>query len=463
MVTDSADPGAVHERAAALHNRSVALLADGRVEEALQASDEAVRLYRQLAESSDADLRWHLGTALITYSTLFAADEGPPGVILDWIDGIAVIRGGYTRKSLAAAREGTSLLAELYAESPDRYRLDLVRALRSYALRLAQHGDRDEALPVAKEACRLTSIGDLSAQVLFERSKTSLVLAELLGASSQPEQAADAGAVAVAGFSVLLDDAPEEIAGWYAEAVHRCAAALEAQGDHARAATWALGALTVWLGQDNALPPTPGWNVDKIVELYVRARAVGSPSPREAAIEVIAALDAEDPTPQFESLLASGEAEELWRLANARGVAAARRGDDSTRAKCLSWMAVAAVLGKRHELALDPAEEAIKLARQSGDGFREGFASVYLGNALRALNRMEEAAQVLAAALQAFPEGRYGRIHAVALISLAQVSEQLNLTEQALELYRSAAVVAGGMEFPDIAASAEEGVERLRR
>jgi hypothetical protein len=97
----------VYERASELNNLSVRLLGEGRTAEARRASAEAVDWYRRLSAATDADLRWHLATALITHSTNVAADEGAPGMTLaSVVDDVAVLRGGFSNESLAAVKEG---------------------------------------------------------------------------------------------------------------------------------------------------------------------------------------------------------------------------------------------------------------------------------------------------------------------------------------------------------------------
>ena len=160
--------------------------------------------------------------------------------------------------------------------------------------------------------------------------------------------------------------------------------------------------------------------------------------PRDQLISAVKERRSKVLSSLFESLMVSEKSEELWRLANSQGGYAVQRGDAAALAQCLSWMAVAACLGEQYELAIEPAQDAINLARSSGDAFREAFASFYLGNALRGLNRLDQAAEAFAAAIGSFPPERYGRIYAAAFLSLAEVSEQLGLQEPATQLYQSA-------------------------
>jgi tetratricopeptide (TPR) repeat protein len=163
----------------------------------------------------------------------------------------------------------------------------------------------------------------------------------------------------------------------------------------------------------------------------------------------------------FESLMTRENAAELWQLANSQAGYAVQRQDPRGLAQCLSWMCVAAVQAGDYERAIDHAQDAIALARQSGDAFREAFTFFYLGNAYRGLKRTQEAAKAYAKAIGLFPEGPYGRIHAAALLSLAAMSEKLGLLEPALQLYRSARDMAEGMSQPDLGAVAGQGINRL--
>jgi tetratricopeptide (TPR) repeat protein len=164
----------------------------------------------------------------------------------------------------------------------------------------------------------------------------------------------------------------------------------------------------------------------------------------------------------FEPLLQEGKAEELWRLANSQAGYALQRRDDAVLAQCFAWMAVAAVYDEQYKLGKDSAQDAIMFAHRCRDKFREGFASVYLGHALRQLGETREAAKAYASALRLLPKGKCGRIHAVAMLSMAEVTEKLGMPGPAAEIFASALTLAHGMKFPDIEAAADEGLRRVK-
>ena len=164
----------------------------------------------------------------------------------------------------------------------------------------------------------------------------------------------------------------------------------------------------------------------------------------------------------FEPLLKEGKAEELWRLANSQAAYALQRRDDAVLAQCFSWMAVAAVYAGKYELGKDNAQDAIMFAHSCRDRFPEGFASVYLGHVLRQLGETRGAAEAYARALRLLPKAKLGRVHAVAMLSMAEVTEDLGMPGPAVELFSSALTLAQGMKFPDIEAAASDGVRRLK-
>jgi tetratricopeptide (TPR) repeat protein len=164
----------------------------------------------------------------------------------------------------------------------------------------------------------------------------------------------------------------------------------------------------------------------------------------------------------FDPLLEEGKAEELWRLANSQAAYALQRRDEAVLAQCLSWMAVAAISAGKYELGRDNAQDAIMFAHRCRDRFREGFASVYLGHALRQQSETREAAKAYGRALKLLPRDKLGRIHAVAMLSMAEVAEELGMPEHAVEIFASALTMAQGMEFPDIEAAASDGLRRLK-
>jgi tetratricopeptide (TPR) repeat protein len=175
---------------------------------------------------------------------------------------------------------------------------------------------------------------------------------------------------------------------------------------------------------------------------------------REARAKVLGEL--------YEGLMNVEHAQELWQLAQSQGAYALERGDQRGLAQGLSWMAVAACLGQRYELALENAQDAIAVAQSCNDVERQAFASVYLGNAHRGLGQLREAAEAFAAAGRLLRKDNLGRIHAVAMLSLAETLEQLSPSAKVIEVFQSAKTMGSAMGFADIEDAATAGIERLQ-
>jgi tetratricopeptide (TPR) repeat protein len=280
---------AIFERASSLNNASVRLLGEGRADEAGQASGEAVELYRELSAATDADFRWHLATALLTHSTNVAVADGSAAMASEsTVDEVVGRPIAHSYDALLAAKEGTELLARLLEESPERYRLDMVMALRSYALRLVQTGFRDEAVAAAERGSRLSMLVEPSPAAIVERSKVHLIWAGLLTATSQPRAALEAAEIAAAGFKALADHDPQ-FSGWYAKAQRRAAVALKADGNDAAAAHRALEVISWWLENSPQRPPAHDQDLDDVVALYVRVvSALDGRTPRDVAADLLA-------------------------------------------------------------------------------------------------------------------------------------------------------------------------------
>jgi tetratricopeptide (TPR) repeat protein len=163
----------------------------------------------------------------------------------------------------------------------------------------------------------------------------------------------------------------------------------------------------------------------------------------------------------FEQLHLKGQVRELWQLARSQTSFAIARHDAPAIAQCLSWMAVAALMAENYENARELAQDAIMYAISAKDRFREGFASVYLGHAQRRLGQDEDALRSYLTAIERLPTDRIGRIHAVAMLSAAEMAEALGRSPEAKGLFESARTMAQGMQFADLLTAAESGLGRL--
>ena len=109
------------------------LAAAGRPTEALQVTQEAVDIYRDLDAASPDLYRPDLARALDNLAV--------------WLWEL-----GHTADALPVTREAVGIYQKLAGISPDRYRPDLARALDNLGVWLSELGEPLEALPVTQEA-----------------------------------------------------------------------------------------------------------------------------------------------------------------------------------------------------------------------------------------------------------------------------------------------------------------------
>ncbi|HLH68398.1 MAG TPA: tetratricopeptide repeat protein [Candidatus Dormibacteraeota bacterium] len=119
-----------------LNNLSIRLSELGQREEALQASQEAVELYRPLVERRPDAFRPHLARFLNNLS-LRLAELGRP------------------EEALQAIQEAVELRRSLAERHPDAFRPDLALSLNNLSIRLGELGRREEALRAIQEAVEL--------------------------------------------------------------------------------------------------------------------------------------------------------------------------------------------------------------------------------------------------------------------------------------------------------------------
>ena len=118
--------------AATLNNLSAAFSQMGRPAEALPAAEEAAAIRRELAAADPDRYRPDLAAALNSLSVRFS-------------------ELGRLAKALTAAQEAVTIRRELAAASPDRYRPDLATSLSNLGISLSELGRPAEALPVTEE------------------------------------------------------------------------------------------------------------------------------------------------------------------------------------------------------------------------------------------------------------------------------------------------------------------------
>ncbi len=118
--------------AMSLNNLGNRLNAVGRRDEALAAAQEAVNIYRELAETAPDAFRPNLAMSLNNLGNRLAAV-------------------GQRDEALATAQEAVNVYRELAETNPDAFRPDLAMSLNNLGNQLDAIGQRDEALAVAQE------------------------------------------------------------------------------------------------------------------------------------------------------------------------------------------------------------------------------------------------------------------------------------------------------------------------
>ena len=165
-------------RAYWLSNLGLRLAELARPAEALNAEQEAVAVYRELAAANPERYRTDLAATLNNLGKRFS-QLGRPAEALPAVEEAAAIRRelaaadpdlyrpdlaatlnnlsvtlselGRLAQALAAAQEAVAIRRELTAASPDRYRPDLATSLSNLGISLSELGRPAEALPVTEE------------------------------------------------------------------------------------------------------------------------------------------------------------------------------------------------------------------------------------------------------------------------------------------------------------------------
>jgi len=119
-----------------INNLAVCLSDLGRREEALQAAQKAVDIYRDLAAAQPDAFRPNLAMSLSNLANRLS-------------------NLGHREEALAAAQKAVDIRRDLAAARPDAFRPDLAMSLSNLANRLSDLGRREEALRAAQEAVEI--------------------------------------------------------------------------------------------------------------------------------------------------------------------------------------------------------------------------------------------------------------------------------------------------------------------
>ncbi len=447
--------------AGSLNNLGNRLAALGRREEALAAAEEAVALYRRLAEKQPAAFRPELATSL----------TGLGAMLADL---------GRREEALAAAEEAVAICRRLAEGQPAAFLPDLAMSLNNLGNRLADLGRREEALAAAEEAVGLYRrlAEKQPAAFLPELAGSLNNLGAMLAALGRREEALAATEEAVGLYRRLAEKQPAAFRPDLARSLNNLGARLADLGrrEEALAATEEAVAIRRRLAarQPAAFRPDLARSLNNLgMMLAALGRREEALAATEEAVGLYRRLAEKQPAAFLPDLAGSlnnlgamladlGRREEALAAAE-EAVGLYRRLAEDRPAAFLPDLAMSlnnlgamlSDLGRREE-ALAAAEEAVGLYRRLAEGQPAAFlpdlaASLTgLGNRLAALGRREEA---LAAAEEAV--GLYRR--------LAEKQPAAFLPDLAGSLHNLGAMLADLGRREEALAAAEEAVAIRRR
>ena len=225
-------------RARRLNNLAIHLSELGQREKALQAAQEAVELYSQLAQQRpdafNPDLARSLNNLAAMLSELgqrekalqaaqesvelrrLLAQQRPDAFNPDLagsLNNLAAMLSklGQREKALQAAQEAVELYSQLAQQRPDAFNPDLAMSLNNLAGRLSELGQREKALHAAQEAVDLYSLLAQQHPDAFNPDLAASLnnLASRLSALGQREKALQAAQESVELYSLLAQQLPD--------------------------------------------------------------------------------------------------------------------------------------------------------------------------------------------------------------------------------------------------------------
>jgi tetratricopeptide (TPR) repeat protein len=470
-------PEAAEERAGVLVMLGWALSALGRREEALTATQEAVKIYRQLAQQNPqaflpdlAATLNNLGRALSALgwreealaATQGAADlyrdlaRANPQAFLPYLAtslnnlGSDLSALGRREEALKATQESVDIRRKLAEQNPQAFLPDLATSLNNLGLMLSALGRREEALAATQEAADLyRDLARANPQAFLPDLARSLNnLGRALSALGRREEALAATQEAADIYRDLARANPQAFLPYLAASLNNLGLMLSALGrrEEALAATQEAADLYRGLAQANPQAFLP--------DLAMSLNNLGM---------MLSALGRRE-----EALTCTQEAADLYRDL-ARANPPAFRPDLATSLNNLGGMLSA--LGRREE-ALTATQEAVDiyrdLARANPQAFLPylamslnnlGYMLSALGRREEALTCTQEAADLYRALARANPQAflpdlamslnNLGR----ALSALGRREEALTCTQEAADLYRGLARANPQAFLPDLAMS----------
>jgi predicted DNA-binding ArsR family transcriptional regulator len=344
------------ELASSLHNLGVRLSALGRRAEALQATQEAVEILRQLAQQNPNAFLPELARSLNR-------------------QGFALSELGRRAEALQAAQESVEILRQLAQQNPDTFLPDLARSLNNMGIWLSTLGRREEALQATQESVEI--LRQLAQQhpdaFLPDLARSLNNMGNRLSALGRREEALQATQESVEILRQLAQQHPDAFLPELARSLNNMGKRLSALGRREEALLAAQEAVEIrrWVARQNPDAFLP--------ELASSFNTLGN---------ILSALGRQE-----EALEVMREAVEIRRRL-------AQQNPDAflpELARSLNTLGnILSALGRQEE-ALEVMREAVeirrRLARQNPDAFLPHLASSLntLGNILSVLGRQEEA------------------------------------------------------------------------
>ena len=429
--TDDPDPKRAKDAADALGVLAVRLSDMGRPEEALSPSQEAVTIYRRLAEANPG-----------AYLPDLAGSLNNLGAMLSEL--------GRRVEALSPAQEAVTIYRRLAEANPGAYLPDLAGSLNNLGIRLSELGRREEALSPAQEAVTIyrrlaeANPGAYLPDLAMSLNNLGIRLSEL----GRREEALSPAQEAVTIRRRLAEANPGAYLPDLAGSLNNLGAMLSELGRREEALSPAQEAVTIYRRLAEANPgaylPNLAASLNNLgIRLSELGRREEALSPAQEAVTIYRRLAEANPGAYLPDLAGSlnnlgamlselGRREEALSPAQ-EAVTIYRRLAEANPGAYLPDLAMSlnnlgirlSELGRREE-ALSPAQEAVTIYRR----LAEANPGAYLPNVAMSLNNL-----------------------GAMLSELGRREEALSPAQEAVTIYRRLAEANPGAYLPNLAAS----------
>jgi len=258
------------DKASALNMLGYALSALGLREEALTATQEAVGIYRRLAQENPQAFLPDLATSLTAL-------------------GVALSALGRREEALTATEEAVGIYRQLAQENPQAFLPDLAMSLNNLGNWLSALGRREEALTATQEAAGIyRQLAQENPLAFLPDLATSLpALGVALSALGRREEALTATEEAVDIRRRLAQENPQAFLPDLAMSLGTHGSVLRDMGRHAEAAVAFAEGLRAVLPFVRALPAAFGGLADALLQDYLRACEEAGEEPDWGLVEEV--------------------------------------------------------------------------------------------------------------------------------------------------------------------------------